>query len=70
VVEADLGVVEHGMWESQTSLGSLVAAASAFACLAGDRPCDSAGGTKQGHDKPCRSCDIQPDRMRNTNFLA
>jgi len=46
VVEADLGVVEHGMWESQTSLGSLVAAASAFACLAGDRPCDSAGGTK------------------------
>jgi len=55
-----LGVVEHGMWENQLSLGSLVAAASAFACLAAAQPCDSAGGTKEGHDKPCRSCDIQP----------
>jgi len=54
VVEADLGVVELGTWENQTSLVSLVAAASAFACLAADQPCDSAGDTKEGHGKPGR----------------
>ena len=48
------------MWENQISLGNLVAAASAFACLAADQPCDSAGDTRERHDKPGRPCDMQP----------